>query len=215
MKRKLAIPRIGFGVLLGIACARSAPAPAPVMPIEGRWVAENTPVVYQFWPDSVEVLMYPPQAPAPPTWRRDGDTVIVSDAARVRKHGFSFRSDSLVIDWLPGPRRALSRVEPQHLTGLLGTWRMSNAREINVVTFRSDGALVAEVGVMPRYRRRADTVFVTFGQATARQLFRRVGNKIEVSNPDSPGSQRLMLVRRPWGCFGIKNIDRDARECRP
>lgn len=159
--------------------------------------------------------MYPAQTMAPPTWRIRGDSVIVSEGGRATSHWFAVRGDSLYIDWYPGPRRpGLARLQPHVSSGLEGTWRLKSAKDLLIVTFRSDGALIGELGVSPWPVVRGDTLMVPVGQGMAKQVIRRVDGGLRLHNSGDPSAPPLKLVRRPWGCFGNQALDGNARECR-
>ncbi|CAN5484417.1 hypothetical protein BH09GEM1_BH09GEM1_10370 [soil metagenome] len=112
-------------------------------------------ISYVFSGDSVGMLMYPPQAPVM-KYRVRGDSVETQAPERRTVSSFSIRRDTLVIRQasrvvryvrMVGARAGAERV-------LTGTWRTLDTGARSVVTFRSDGQLVPEVGAPMQVRER-------------------------------------------------------------
>jgi hypothetical protein len=203
---------------LGIACAKPPEAPrARTTDIQGRWVTDNEAgLVYHFWGDSAEVLLYPPQVGLPSTWRVRNDSVVVTSGATVSTHRFNIVGDSLLIDWNPGARASkMVRVHGTSGSGLAGSWRTRTNRDLMIVTFRSDSSLIGELGAEQFILRRGDMLVSRIGDGTLRQLLVRGGRGfMHIRTLDTPMVREVTLVSRPWGCFGRRDIDGDAVECR-
>lgn len=185
---------------------------------DGRWVLLGLPISYVFRGDSVEMLTYPPQAPAM-MYRVRGDSVETQAQGQRSVSSFSIRHDTLVI-------RQASRVVRYVRFGarsgaeraLTGTWRTVDSGPRSVVTFRSDGQLMPEVGAPMQVRLRGDTMEVSSGTQSLRTVLVRTGDTITISPPAGDkapvGAKPQTIVRRAWGCFGIPALDRSAKECR-
>ena len=185
----------------------------------GRWVFAEVKTMnrsvailaaaYHFWQDSVELLVYPPRLEAPTSWRVRGDSVEIDDNGSRESDHFSIRGDTLELEM--GRRRPtlFRRLSGTGEAGLRGSWRTTQSSSTIVITFRSDGLLIAEMGTGPQPSLRGDTLESSVGGRSVRSVLRRKGNVLYV---EVEGQQRQFL-RRPWGCFGVKELDRAAKEC--
>jgi hypothetical protein len=175
----------------------------------------NAAAGYHFWNDSVESVMYPLQAPPPSKYRIAGDTMLLVDGDRVSRHHFVLRGDTLRLSW-PGaaPADPMIRIPGTAVNGLVGSWRGRSTNLITVLTFRSDSAMVMEVGA-PWPTRRGDTLVVrTENGRDFRTVFYFANGRLNARNLDDRRVRTMAFVRRPWGCFGIKELDKGAAECR-
>jgi hypothetical protein len=204
-------------VAIGAGCAKPAINSAAIAGdrLAGRWVMVNTSVGYHFWNDSVESVMYPPQAPPPSKYRVVADTVVLVDGDRVFRHPFTLRGDTLRLSWpAAAPAVPMIRIAGSTTNGLVGSWRGRVTNTISVVTFRSDGAMVMEVGI-PWPARRGDTlVFRAENGRDSRTVFYFANGRLNARNLDDRRVRTVAFVRRPWGCFGVKALDQGAAECR-
>lgn len=175
----------------------------------------NSPVGYHFWNDSVESVMYPPQAPAPSRYRVVSDTLVLVDGDRITRHRFVLRGDTLRLSWpTTAPAEPMTRIQGTGANGLIGSWRGRSGNTTTFLTFRSDSALVMEVGI-PWPARRGDTlVMMTERGQAVRTVFYFANGRLNARSLDDRQVRTMAFVRRPWGCFGIKALDRDAAECR-
>lgn len=210
------------GLLILTAC--HPPAPATVAPsaalnldltsLQGRWVQEGTMVAYHVHGDSAEVVMFPPQGMKPLPWRaRAGILEISRDT--LERHAYSIRNDTLSMDWnAPGGRLVLQRmVAPRGPAEIEGSWRTMIGQQPSIFNFRSDGKMILEVGVPAVGRMRGDTLVISPMGSDLKLVLKRVGAGMQAVNVEMP-SRTIRLTRRPWGCFGFKQIDLDAKECR-
>jgi hypothetical protein len=203
-------------VSLASGCARPVTvAPSGGDRLTGRWVLLNTAVGYHFFKDSVEGVMYPPQAPPPGHFRVERDTLVLKDGTRESRHAFTLRGDTLRMGWPTlSPEYPMTRVQGIASNGLLGSWRMQTKAMITILTFRSDSAMVMEVGI-PWPDRRGDTlVFRGERGQVSRTIFYFANGRLNARNLDDRRVSSVALVRRPWGCFGLKELDQNAAECR-
>lgn len=201
----------------GAGCAKPAINSAATAGdrLTGRWVMVNTSVGYHFWNDSVESVMYPPQAPAPSRYRVVADTIVLAEGDRVSRHAFVLRGDTLQLSWPAGaPADPMIRIQGSSANGVIGSWRRRSTNPITVLTFRSDGAMVMEVGV-PWPVRRGDTLVVRAENGRDfRTVFYFANGRLNARNLDDRQVRTIAFVRRPWGCFGVKALDQGAAECR-
>ena len=175
----------------------------------------NTAVSYHFWNDSVESIMYPPQAPPPPKYRIVRDSILLIDGGRVSAHAFALRGDTLRMSWPTGTAaQPMTRINVGAAQGLTGSWRSRSRNLTTVLTFRSDSIFVMEIGVQPGLRRGDTIIFDAGGGRQARTLFYFANNRLNARSIGDRGLRTLAFVRRPWGCFGIKQLDGQAAECR-
>jgi hypothetical protein len=202
---------------LAVGCAKQSSGPTSAGPVQsrttGRWTMPNTPISYHFWSDSAEIVMYPPQAPPPGSYQVVGDSVRVTDGKNTVMYAFAIRGDTL--HFTPAGRASppLSRIGGDPTLGIQGSWRARSATEVTVLTFRSDGALVMEVGVAPWPQRNGDTVSMRFETRVMRIAFHHANGRLVARGLDDGRMQSVTLVRRPWGCFGIPALDKKAKEC--
>jgi len=175
----------------------------------GRWVFADAQVAYHFWQDSVELLVYAPRPGAPASWRVRGDSVEIDDNGSRQSNHFSIRGDTLELEMRAGRRTVFRRLSGTGEAGIRGSWRATQSNRTTVLTFRSDGVLIDEMGIPPQPSLRADTLESSEGGRTVRSVLRRAGNVLYVE----VGGQQRQLRRRPWGCFGVKELDRAAKEC--
>ena len=185
---------------------------------DGRWVMLGAPIAYVFSGDSVEIVMYPPQAP-PMSYRVRRDTIETSAADAHTTQAFSIRGDTLHLAF--GNRViAYHRLAaaPMPGEGLTGTWQSIDGNGVSILTFRSDGQLVLEIEAPARMRLHGDTLDTMAGGQTLRSILQRAGDSITirpVSGDKPPAvSRSQVIVRRPWSCFGLAALDRTAIECR-
>ena len=83
-----------------------------------------------------------------------------------------------------------------------------------ILTFRSDGLLITEVsgaGAMES-RIHGDTLTFSLQAQSNHARLRRKGDVLTMT-PFAKGGQERKLMLRQWGCFGIRELDRSAREC--
>lgn len=205
-------------VSLVASCAKQTSGPTSAGPLEsrttGRWTMLNTPISYHFWNDSAEIVMYPPQAPPPGSYQVIGDSVRVTDGKSVITYSFAIRSDTLFLGFpSAGPPQPMIRIAGDGANGIRGSWRSRSPTRVTVMTFRSDDALVMEIGVAPWLERRGDTVSMRFETRTIRTVFHHANGRLVARNLDDGRYQSQTLVRRPWGCFGIAALDKKAKEC--
>ncbi|MDB4914977.1 MAG: hypothetical protein JWM95_2621 [Gemmatimonadetes bacterium] len=185
---------------------------------DGRWVMVGVPIAYVFSGDSVEMVMYPPQAPAM-SYRVKRDTIETDAAGTHQRQAFVVRGDTLRLTFgervvvyhrITGPVAA-SR-------GLKGTWHSVDGNGISVLTFRSDGQLVLEVEAPTQMRLHGDTLDTSAGGQSLRSVLQRAGDTITISpftgDKLPAGATPQKIVRRPWSCFGLAELDRKASECR-
>jgi hypothetical protein len=180
--------------------------------LAGRWTMLNTAVSYHFWNDSVEAIMYPPQAPAPPKYGVAGDSIVIIDGERASRYAFALRGDTLRLSWPAGAApHPMTRVTGGQ--GLTGSWRSQARGLTTVLTFRSDSMFVMETGLQPGLRR-GDTLIINADGKEFRTLFYFANNRLNARSIGDRGRRTIALVRRPWGCFGLKQLDGKAAECR-
>jgi hypothetical protein len=171
-------------------------------------------VAYHIQGDSAEMVMFPPQGMKPVPWRaRDGVLELRVDT--LERHAYSIRNDTLSIDWnAPGGKLVLQRlVAPRGPAEIDGSWRVITGRQRSIFNFRSDGQMILEVVVEAPGRMRGDTLVMRLMGSDTRLVLKRVGAGMQAANVEAPG-RTMRLTRRPWGCFGFKHVDLDARECR-
>lgn len=210
------LKRIGV-TLLALGCASPGaqqPGQAAETQTTGRWTILQSPVSYHFWNDSAETVMYPPQAPAPPAFRVVGDSIRIIDASRTSARPFALRRDTLFIALSSGPQLPFARLASGSESGVLGTWRHRSPTSVTILTFRSDSVMVMEVGVAPWPRRSGDTLSLNIERGTMRLVFHHANGRLVARNLDDGRYRSVTLVKRPWGCFGIGQLDGKARECR-
>ena len=203
-------------MLLGCAKPAAEPGAAPAGSIpDGRWTVLRVPMSYHFWKDSLEVVMYPPQAPPPPAYQVRGDTIHIAGTPTGTSHAYAIRGDTLHFQWPAGTRlQPMVRIAGDPANGLRGSWRLHSARMLFIFTFRSDSAFVMEVGVPQWPRRSGDTVFFPTERTPARMIFHQANGRLYGRNPDVRRNRTTTFVRRPWGCFGVGELDKSASECR-
>ena len=185
---------------------------------DGRWVMVGLPIAYVFRGDSVGMVMYPPQAPLM-TYRVRGDSIETEVAGARRMQAYSIRGDTLHLA-LGANSVAYGRVGIATASAPLvrGTWHALEKTGIQVLTFRADGQLVPEVEAPVQMRIRGDTLQTFVGTQSLGAILQRSGDTITlrpqpgVKSP--PGPQERKMVRRPWGCFGLAEVDHSAVECR-
>lgn len=175
------------------------------------------PMSFVFSGDSVEMLMYPAQAP-PVSYRIRRDSVESRTGDVHRVQAFSIRSDTLRLAF--GERIIVYRrlgSQPDARRPLVGTWRSVDGSTLSVLTFRSDSRLVLEIGAPTQMRLHGDTLNTFIGKETLRSVLTRSGDTIIVSplpgDTPRPGVRPQTIVRRSWACFGIKALDASAAEC--
>jgi hypothetical protein len=208
------------GIFLLSACHAPAPPagiPAPsadAKSLNGRWVQEGTMMAYYIHGDSAEIMMFPPQGMTPRPWRAVGN-VLEMRVDTLERHAFVISNDSLSVDW-KGPRGKLvfhRLVTPKTPADIDGSWRSVADRQPSVFNFRSDGQMIVEVGVEMPGRMRGDTLVMRLMGSDTRLVFKRAGAGMQAVNVEMPG-RVMRFTRRPWGCFGFKQVDLQARECR-
>jgi hypothetical protein len=185
---------------------------------DGRWVMLGVPIAYVFSGDSVEMVMYPPQAPLM-TYKVRRDSIQTDAAGTRRVQAFSVRGDTLRLAF--GDRVVVyRRISASGTTkpGLKGTWHSVDGNGVSVLTFRSDGQLVLEIEAPTQMRLHGDTLDTTAGGQSLRSVLQRAGDTITImpfSGDKLPaGAEPQKIVRRPWSCFGIAEMDLSAVECR-
>jgi hypothetical protein len=182
--------------------------------VQGRWVVVGVGflVAYNFVGDSVEVLMYPPQAPAM-TYRVNGDSVETeSGGRRIATRAFSTHGDTLDLRSASGVTSYVRlQALPAAVIGLGGSWR-ALAADRSVITFRSDGRKVIENRAPSDMRLHGDTLEMAVDGKHVSALLRRSGDTMTIVW--LAGGQPQKLVRRAWGCFGVREMDLSASECR-
>ena len=182
-----------------------------------HWSVVGFPMAYHVWRDSIDIVMYPPQAP-PPTqrWRVAGNTIEMSDGKRMDRMEFAIRGDVLETraEGMTRQWRRLSQSSaPQTV---VGTWENRQPQITTILTFRSDSLVVMEVGA-PRSANptlRGDLLELSNSQVRMTSKLRRARDTVYVEPQGERRGTPFKLVRRPWGCFGIKELDGAARECR-
>src|SRR5215213_10232306 len=192
---------LAFVLFLALACAKPATVTsAGGDRLAGRWVMVNSPVGYRFWDDSVESIMYPPQAPAPSKYRVVADTIVLVDGDRVSRHSFVLRGDTLRLSWpAAAPADPMIRIQGTATDGLSGSWRGRSTNPITILTFRSDSAMVMEVGV-PWPARRGDTLVIKAENGRDfRTVFYFANGRLNARNLDDRRVRTVAFVRRPWG----------------
>jgi hypothetical protein len=204
--------------LLAAACARQVPEPTSSNPVEsrltGRWTLLKTPISYHFWGDSAEILMYPPQAPTPGFYRVKGDSVQITNGRNVTTHAFAIRGETLFFAVVAAGSSTRSiRIAGNAANGIQGSWRSRSPTSVTVLTFRSDSALIMEVGVPPWPQRSNDTLSVRFETRVVRTAFHHANGRLIARGLDDGQYRSQTFVRRPWGCFGIAELDKKAKEC--
>jgi hypothetical protein len=193
--------------------------------IQGRWGIVGLPMAYHFIGDSVEVMMPPPQASGQ-SYRVLADSVELSThspAPARSMAAFSVRNDTLELT-SGGRTKRYHRIgaSPGATPGIGGSWRLARSESPGmtspeVLTFRSDGELITEVGIAARVH--GDTIELTTQGQTVRSLVRRSGEALTVTPLTArPARGRgpaptQALVPRAWGCFGFAPLDKSAREC--
>lgn len=205
-------------LLVGVLALGASSAARQGRSTDGRWTLLGLPISYVFSGDSVAMVMYPPQAPLM-TYRVRGDSIETEASGSRRAQAFSIRGDTLRL--VSGMSVAVYR-RVSSLTaskpGLTGTWHSTDGRGGSVLTFRSDGQLVPEVEAPTQMHLHGDTLDVTAGGQALQMVLQRMGDTISLSPLAGvalpAGSQPQRIVRRPWSCFGMTDIDRSAAECR-
>ncbi|MDQ2664683.1 MAG: hypothetical protein M3Z05_01620 [Gemmatimonadota bacterium] len=184
----------------------------------GRWVMLGVPISYVFSGDSVEMVMYPPQAPLM-TYRVRRDSIETDAAGNRRVQAFSVLGDTLRLSF--GNRVVVYRrvgANGAAVRALTGTWHSVDGRGVSVLTFRSDGQLVLEIEAPAQMRLHGDTLDTMAGGQSLRSILQRTGDTLTIlpfSGDVLPaGAMPQKIVRRPWSCFGIAELDRSATECR-
>jgi len=185
---------------------------------DGRWVMLGVPIAYVFSGDSVEMVMYPPQAPLM-TYHVKRDSIETDAAGNRRVQAFSVRGDTLRLTFgnrVVVYRRIGAKVAASRR--LEGTWHSVDGNGISVLTFRSDGQLVLEVEAPTQMRLHGDTLDTTAGGQSLRSVLQRSGDTITIlpfaGDKLPAGVAPQKIVRRPWSCFGMAELDLSAMECR-
>jgi hypothetical protein len=185
---------------------------------DGRWVMLGVPIAYVFSGDSVEMVMYPPQAPLM-TYKVRRDSIETNAAGNRRVQAFSVRGDTLRLTF--GDRVVVYRrlgVAGAAKPGLKGTWHSVDGSGVSVLTFRSDGQLILEIEAPTQMRLHGDTLDTTAGGESLRSVLLRTGDTITISpfagDKLPAGATSQKIVRRPWSCFGMAELDLSAVECR-
>jgi hypothetical protein len=138
-----------------------------------------------------------------------GENLEIDDNRSRESNRFSIRGDMLELEIETGRRTLLRRLSGTRKAGLRGSWRTAQSSRTTVLTFRSDGLLIDEMGIRPQRSLRGDTLESSERGRAVHSVLRRQGNVLYV---ELEGRQR-QLRRRPSGCFGVKELDRDATEC--
>jgi hypothetical protein len=175
---------------------------------------EVMPMAYHFvGRDSVEVLMYPPQSPPPPRFHVIGNRIEVPHEGRTTAYTYAIRGDSLTMQ-SEGMAIGYSRVgRSARSAGLLGSWRHRDRQLTFVITFRPDSAFVTEVGLPALLRLTGDTIEMVQQSLRQRIVIHRRGENLVLEYLDTPraarrnGPSTVVLIRRPWGCFGVPALD--------
>ena len=204
---------VAMVLVLGIAGSASQGRPT-----DGRWVMVGVPIAYVFSGDSVSMVMYPPQAPLMTYHVRD-DSVETGAAGSRRVQAFSIRGDTLRLS--AGTKVAAYRRMGSPVamgSRLLGTWHSVDGNPVSVLTFRADDQLIPEVQAPTQMRLHGDTLESIAGGQSYRVVLHRMADTITLVPSAGialpTGSQAQRIVRRPWGCFGMPDVDRAAVECR-
>lgn len=190
------------------------------MSLVGRWVNID-PTDFQlfvlvFEPDGrVHRLMPAPQFSA--TYRVEGEHLVI-DFGDGSRQSYVVRGDTLASD---GPGAFIRLTDTPHDTGSVGgTWRFVPGGSMErFMTLRSDGQVVLEVGFPVQATVSGDTLrlissqlpTLTFQLPTLTFRLYQQGDTL-LHLQDAAGKNRLLL-RRPWGCFGIEALDARAAEC--
>ena len=97
--------------------------------------------------------------------------------------------------------------------GLVGTWRWVPGGSMDqFMTLRSDGQVILEVGFPVQASVNGDTLTIISDQLPAVSFVAYTQGDTLLHLQDAMGKNRLLL-RRPWGCFGIEALDALAAEC--
>ena len=186
---------------------------AQEIPPLGRWVNIDATdlqlFVLVFEPNlRVHQLMAAPQFQA--TYSFEGEQLVL-------RHGdgssatFVLRGDTLAADGGAAYIRLSGSADE---TGVGGTWRQVPTGGMDqFMTLRSDGQVVLEVGFPVQATVSGDTLRLISSRQLPTLTFRlyQQGDTL-LHLQDAAGKNRLLL-RRPWGCFGIGALDAGAAEC--
>lgn len=193
---------------------------------DGRWVMIGIPMSYTFAGDSVQVRMYPPQAPLF-RYKLDNNQIELDVGGGPKvKQNYAIRGDTLELTVPDQATHMLLRrigvsSQPARIDG---SWILRTAMRrpgstsaefsSQTMTYRSDGVFVMEVGPPAQARILGDTLEISAEGQSMRALL-RFGRDTLFLTPltDGAGGQQK-FVRRPLGCFGIKDLDLSARECK-
>ena len=152
------------------------------------------------------------------TYRVNGDSVETESGGRRSTRAFAIHGDTLD---LRSARDVTSYVRlfavPGTVSELAGSWR-ALAADKGVITFRSDGRMVPEVRAPSDMHLHGDTLDIVMNGRHVNALLQRSGNTMTMmwvgQGSPASGGQPQKLVRRGWGCFGVREMDVSASECK-
>lgn len=197
---------------IALAAAVSAVTVSAPEWIQGRWAMNGAPLAYNFVGDSIEAMIIPLQGPLL-SYRLNGKTLEVNAEGKAAPSAeVEMRRDTLILTLAGRPMR-FTRIGTAKWdsTSIAGSWRGSGPTS-TVLTLRSDGILISESGHRSDANYRGDTLDIAIVPGTVRRhVFRRSSDTLFLRWIG--GGNEQVLLRRPWGCFGMPAVNRAAKEC--